>query len=53
MPSPKHSFVHQFVGAVLASLAPVVFIAFLSVPLSLGGHPGEARTASANSQHMT
>ena len=34
-------FVRQFAGVVAATLVPVVAVAFLSIPLSLGGHPGE------------
>ena len=33
-------FIHQFTGVVLASLVPVILTAFLSIPLSLGAHPG-------------
>lgn len=36
-------FALQFLGVVAATLLPVVFTAFVSIPLSLGGHPGEAR----------
>ena len=34
-------FVRQFVGVVAATMVPVAAVAFLSIPLSLGGHPGE------------
>jgi hypothetical protein len=34
-------FVREFAGVVAATLMPVVAVAFLSIPLSLGGHPGE------------
>jgi len=34
-------FARQFAGVVAATLVPVVAVAFLSIPLSLGGHPGE------------
>ena len=47
-------FVSQFAGAVAAALLPVIVIAFLSMPLSLGGHPGEPRPADASStQHIS
>jgi hypothetical protein len=47
-------FARQFIGVVLAALVPVVLTAFISVPMSLGGHPGEARAAAATAgQHMT
>jgi hypothetical protein len=47
-------FFRQFIGVVLAALVPVVLTAFISVPMSLGGHPGEARAAADTAfQHMT
>jgi len=47
-------FVRQYLGVVLAALAPVVMTAFLSIPFNLGGHPGEFRIAqTAVAPHMT
>jgi len=47
-------FVRQFTGAVAAALIPVVLVAFWSIPLNLGGHPGEVRAAAMpTSTHMT
>jgi hypothetical protein len=47
-------FIRQYLGVVIATLAPVVLIAYLSIPFTLGGHPGAARTANAPvAQHMT
>jgi hypothetical protein len=47
-------FVSQLAGVVFAALVPVILVAFLSIPFSLGGHPGEARPASALiGKHMT
>ncbi|MBL0121748.1 MAG: hypothetical protein IPP88_03130 [Betaproteobacteria bacterium] len=47
-------FVSQYVGAVVAALMLVFVVAFLSMPFTLGGHPGEARPASATAgQHMS
>jgi hypothetical protein len=40
-------FVSQYVGAVIATLMLVFVVAFLSMPFTLGGHPGEARPAAA------
>lgn len=40
-------FARQWAAVALASLAPVVFSAFVSIPLALGHHPGEAAEASA------
>jgi hypothetical protein len=42
-------FIYQYAGVVLAALVPVIFTAFLSIPYSLGGHPGDARTSAASS----
>ena len=54
MNQTPYSFVRQFIGAVVAALIPVLLVAFLSIPLNLGGHPGEARTTAATtSTHMT
>jgi len=47
-------FIHQLLGVTLGALVPVVLVAFLSIPYSLGGHPGDERTvAAAGSQHLT
>lgn len=47
-------FVRQFAGVVCATLVPVVVLAFLSMPLTLGRHPGEAEPAAAGQiLHMT
>ena len=35
-------FLTRLAGTVVMTLVPVVFIAFVSMPLSLGRHPGEA-----------
>ena len=54
MNSSLRLFIRQFLGVLLASLVPVVLVAFLSIPYSLGGHPGDDRTlATPVSQHMT
>jgi hypothetical protein len=34
-------FIRQYVGIVCAALLPVIATAFLTIPLSLGAHPGE------------
>ena len=47
-------FMRQFTGVVLASLVPVILTAFLSIPLSLGAHPGETRAPSPGlDRHMS
>lgn len=47
-------FLSRFVGTVAMTLVPVVLIAFMSMPLSLGRHPGEAPAVlGAPIAHMT
>ena len=47
-------FIGQMLRVVLATLMPVALLAFLSMPLSLGGHPGEPRqTETTSERHMT
>jgi len=52
-PSLKH-FIRQYLGVVMATLVPVALTAFLSMPFTLSGHPGEPRTTDATVvRHMT
>ncbi len=54
MVTPLRMFVSQFVGVVAAALTPVAVVAFLSIPFTLGGHPGELRPADTPAaRHMT
>jgi hypothetical protein len=47
-------FLTRLAGAAAMTLGPVVLVAFLSMPLSLGHHPGESRLhAGAPAAHMT
>jgi hypothetical protein len=47
-------FLSRFLGTVAMTLVPVVLIAFMSMPLSLGRHPGEAAPSlGAPIAHMT
>ena len=47
-------FISEVAGAVAAALVPVIIVAFLSIPFTLGGHPGETRPAVALSWvHMS
>ena len=47
-------FISQYLGVVIATLMAVILIAFLSIPFSLGGHPGDARPVStAAAWHVT
>ena len=45
MNSHLKQFVTQYLTVVFATLLSVSFFAFLSIPYSLGGHPGEERVA--------
>ncbi len=48
------NFVVLYLRAVAMALLPLVFTAFLWIPYSLGGHPGEPRTGSDIADlHMT
>ena len=48
------SFLWQWLRVALMTLAPVVFVAFASMPYALGGHPGEHTLATVHSDgHMT
>lgn len=54
MQDDLHDFLARFLGAVVMALVPVVIIAFLSMPLSLSRHPGEAAIdAGGPAAHMT
>ena len=48
------SFAAQWIRIAVMALVPVVLTAFISIPMSLGGHPGEgqARVVSGDG-HMT
>jgi hypothetical protein len=51
--SPRR-FLFQLVGVIIAALVPVILTAFLSIPFTLGGHPGEPRPIGLSSaSHMT
>lgn len=54
MNSSLRLFIRQYVGVVLATLVPVVLVAFLSIPYALGASPGEERWPEAPSaRHMS
>jgi hypothetical protein len=44
-------FVRQWLGTVALALLPVVLTSFISLPMALHRHPGEA--VALNAQHMT
>ena len=47
MDASLKAFLCQFIGVVSLAMVAVLVVAFLSMPLSLGMHPGEERPASA------
>jgi hypothetical protein len=54
MNSSLRHFIQQYLGVVLATLVPVILIAFLSIPVTLGGHASDLYAANAPvAQHMT
>ena len=54
MNNPLRAFALQFLGVVLAVLMLVVFVAFVSLPLALGRHPGEPQSVEVPAtRHMT
>lgn len=46
-------FAEQMLRAVVMALVPVVATAFLTMPISLGGHLGEMPAQTAGQRHMT
>lgn len=47
-------FIAQISRAVAATLLPLALLTFLTMPVSLGGHPGEPRDIDpAADRHMT
>lgn len=47
-------FCSQWLGVVVSALLPVIFTAFVSMPMSLGRHPGEPpQPGAVPSLHMT
>jgi hypothetical protein len=47
-------FAAQWLGVALMTLAPVVLVTFLTVPMALGRHPGEpAPNGEPTQWHMT
>ena len=54
MPPYLRTFLRQYLFVVCAALVPVVLTTFLSIPMSLGYHPGDERIAgTAVDRHMT
>lgn len=54
MQADLHHFLARLAGTVAMTLVPVVLVAFLSMPMALGRHPGEGPLADgAPPAHMT
>lgn len=53
MQTELHRFLSRFVATVVLAVVPVIFTAFVSVPMSLGRHPGEFAQADVPPRHMT
>ena len=46
-------FLSLFIGTIVLTLIPVIFIAFVSMPISLNRHPGEPAPTDLPFRHMT
>lgn len=46
-------FLARWVGTIVLTVVPVAFTAFVTMPLSLSRHPGEAPQPNAPARHMT
>ena len=54
MNSSVRNFIYQYLRVVLATLVPVILIAFMSIPVTLGGHASDLYATQAPiAQHMT
>ena len=54
MSTDPQNFLRQFMSVVAKTLAPVVFLAFVSMPFNLGRHAGVAAPCQVTSfLHMT
>ncbi|WIT13211.1 hypothetical protein PFX98_06265 [Paucibacter sediminis] len=42
MQTDLSQFLRQLAGVITMSLVPVVLVAFISLPLNMGRHPGDA-----------
>ncbi|MCL4698396.1 MAG: hypothetical protein HUU30_17205 [Burkholderiaceae bacterium] len=43
----------RLIGTIALALVPVVFTSFVTMPLSLSRHPGEASQLNTTARHMT
>ena len=54
MHTELHDFLARLIGAVALALVPVILTAFLTLPMSLNRHPGEAPAVpAAQPMHLT
>ena len=53
MHADLQQFLSRFIGTIVLALAPVVFTAFVSMPLSLNRHPGDFTQVDVPPSHMT
>lgn len=53
MPADLRLFLAAWLAAVMFTLMPVAVTAFVSIPWSLGHHPGEPAAPDAPVRHMT
>ena len=53
LPPELHRFFFRFIGTVTLTLVPVIFIAFMSMPINLNRHPGEPVPTDLPPRHMT
>jgi hypothetical protein len=49
----RHRFLSRFIGTVILTSIPVIFIAFVSMPISPNRHPGEPAPTDLPFRHMT
>lgn len=53
MHAELHRFLARFIGTVILTLIPVIFMTFVSMPISLNRHPGEPVPTDLPLRHMT
>ena len=46
-------FIIQYVAVIGATMLPVIATVFLSMPYTLGGHPGENRGTAVQAMHLS
>jgi hypothetical protein len=53
MHAELHRFLARLSGTVVLTLVPVIFTAFVSMPMALSRHPGEPVPAGQLARHMS